>query len=259
VSFDSLRIGCVKYLNARPLAHGWPGEIAFDHPAALCQRLAADELDVALVSSFEYLRNPVYTIVDGVSISSHGQVWSVFVAHSDEWSAVEKIELDPASQTSVYLLRCLLAESGKEIRFAVGLHDKISALVSGEARLLIGDQAIRFREKFRDQYRYWDLGQEWRRMIGLPFVYALWLVRPEIENAQKTAAGLRERRDKNLGQLNTVIASQHEFDPVFCDYYYKHCLRFTFGAREKEGLRTFETLCEKHKLLPRARRELRTV
>ena len=39
------------------------------------------ELDVALVSSFEFLRNPIYRIVDDVSISSDGPVYSVVVAH----------------------------------------------------------------------------------------------------------------------------------------------------------------------------------
>ena len=43
--------------------------------------LAAGELDVALVSSFEYLRNPIYSIVDRVAIASDGPVFSVILAH----------------------------------------------------------------------------------------------------------------------------------------------------------------------------------
>src|SRR5438874_13041228 len=105
-----LRIGCVKYLNALPLIRGWPGEVDFDHPSALCQRVAFGELDVALVSSFEFLRNPLYRIVDDVSISSDGPVYSVVLAHCGELSDIQEIELDPASQTSINLLRCLLAE-----------------------------------------------------------------------------------------------------------------------------------------------------
>ena len=76
-----LRIGCVKYLNARPLIHGGEGKVDFDHPSALCNKLATAELDVALVSSFEFLRNPIYRIVDDVSISSDGPVYRVVVAH----------------------------------------------------------------------------------------------------------------------------------------------------------------------------------
>ena len=69
-------------------------------------------LDVALVSSFEFLRNPIYVLVDGVCVSSHGPVHSVFLAHAGELAEIEEIEVDPASQTAVNLLRCLLAEAG---------------------------------------------------------------------------------------------------------------------------------------------------
>src|SRR6266700_6865098 len=113
---NSLRIGCVKYLNARPLIRGWPGEVEVDHPSALCERLANGELDVALVSSFEFLRNPIYRIIDDVSISSDGPVYSVVVAHHGRISRIDEIELDPAAETSVNLLRCLLAELGVTAR-----------------------------------------------------------------------------------------------------------------------------------------------
>src|SRR6266513_1393474 len=105
-----LRIGCVKYLNARPLVRGWPGDVDFDHPSALCERLAAGKLNVALVSSFEFLRNPIYRIVNDISISSDGPIYSVVVAHRGEFSEIQEIELDPASGTAVNLLHCLLAE-----------------------------------------------------------------------------------------------------------------------------------------------------
>jgi hypothetical protein len=84
--------------------------VDFDHPSALCKRLANGELDIALVSSFEFLRNPIYRIVDNVSISSVGPVYSVVVAHSGDISGIDEVELDPARETSGNLLRCLLAK-----------------------------------------------------------------------------------------------------------------------------------------------------
>ena len=136
-----MRIGCVKFLNARPLIHGWNGDVVFDDPSVLCRQLAAGELDLALVSSVEYLRRPIYRIVDGISISSDGPVYSVFVAHENE-NSLGEIELDPASETSVTLLRCL----AKDFRAAPINADRLSPLTNGRARLLIGDPAIRFRE-----------------------------------------------------------------------------------------------------------------
>jgi chorismate dehydratase len=265
-----LRIGCVKYLNARPLIRGWPGEVEFDHPSALCERLANGELDVALVSSFEFLRNPIYRIIDDLSISSGGPVYSVVVAHQDEISQIEEIELDPASETAVNLLRCLLGELGLNPHLKqrstgippVGPAGISPAVVqsgsAASAQLLIGDQAIRFRQKHADEFQFWDLGEQWNKLMGLPFVYALWLIRPEVVAPKQIADRLRGLRDENLGRLNALIADavarvadpgHPEITRQFLSAYYHEHLRFSFGKAEKEGLRTFAQLCAKRGLL----------
>ena len=287
-----LRVGCVKYLNARPLIRGWPGEVAFEHPSALCERLANGELDVALVSSFEFLRNPIYRIIDDVSISSDGPVYSVVVAHRDEISRIDEIELDPASETAVNLLRCLLGELGlnpdlkrrstgilpaggtdSSCGEPLGPADISPAVVksgsAARAQLLIGDQAIRFRQKHADEFQFWDLGEQWNKLMGLPFVYALWLIRPEVVAPKQIADRLRDLREENLAQLNQLIldavsgvgmsavALAKADDPgapvitrEFLNCYYQEHLRFSFGKKEKEGLRTFAQLCAKRRLLP---------
>jgi predicted solute-binding protein len=307
----SLRIGCVKYLNARPLIRGWDGDVCLETPAVLCRKLASAELDVALVSSFEFFRNPIYAIVDGISISSDGPVYSVFVAHRGSISQIEEIELDPASETSVNLLRCLLgarrvsprlvvrdgvekraqrevlgsAESCPE-RSRTGCRPAVAgglpataddvlpseelidtsrqvaetgrlaarapqtSLSSDAAQLLIGDQAIRFRQGDGHEFEYWDLGAEWKKSIGLPFVYALWLIRPEVSDAKAIADRLRALRDGNLANLDALIAAEEDFDHEFCKVYYRENLRFHFGEKEKEGLQVFQKLCVKHGLLP---------
>ena len=247
---EQLRIGCVKYLNARPLIYGWPGDVVFDHPSNLCRQLAAGALDLALVSSFEFLRNPIYTLVDDISISSDGAVHSVFLAHAGELSEIEEIEIDPASQTSVNLLRGLLAERGMSPKFIEQFSPGDAAVSPIRAKLFIGDQAIHFRRQHAADYRFWDLGLQWQRATQLPFVYALWLIRPEVDSSEKIAENLRACRDKNLRELDQLIAAQNEFPAEFCRYYFRQCLRYQFGEREKQGLATFRKLCEKHAILP---------
>ena len=246
----STRIGCVKYLNARPLIHGWPSPVRFDHPAALCAQLANGDLDVALVSSFEFLRNPIYRIVDDISISSDGPVYSVVVAHAGEISDIEEIELDPASATSVNLLRCLLAERRLSPRLIENKGDMPVFQPSQRARLLIGDQAIRFRQQYGEQFRFWDLGEQWNKLVGLPFVYALWLIRPEVRDAKSLAERLRKLRDENLADIDKLIAEEKEFDHDFCRRYYRENLRFGFREKEKAGLREFHKRCIELRLLP---------
>jgi predicted solute-binding protein len=244
-----LRIGCVKYLNARPLIHGWPGEVVFDHPSALCEKLAAAALDVALVSSFEFLRNPVYTLVDGISISSRGPVHSVFVAHSGDLAEIEEIEVDPASQTGINLLRCLLAEMGLAPKFVFRSRLMQRAITPRLAKFFIGDQAIRFRDETENTFHFWDLGEEWQKRTQLPFVYALWLIRPEMKSPKAIADTLRALRDRNMAELDPLIADEREFSPDFCQFYLRQCIHYQYGAPEKEGLSMFRKLCEKHQIL----------
>jgi len=257
---NSLRVGCVKYLNARPLVRGWEGNVEFDHPSALCERLAKGQLDVALVSSFEFLRNPIYQIVDGVSISSDGPVYSVVVAHRGELSDIEEIELDPASKTAASLLRCLLAELGSTPRLTSRVPENAG---SSQARLIIGDQAISFRQTHADEFRFWDLGEQWTKLTGLPFVYALWLIRPEVADAKSIAQHLRGLRDENLADIRVIVSdaadNKQKITAEFLDRYYKQHLRFGFGTREKQGLQTFADLCRKHGVLAKRSPEFNVV
>jgi chorismate dehydratase len=124
--------------------------------------------------------------------------------------------------------------------------------------LLIGDQAICFREK-HPEFRFWDLGEEWKNYADLPFVYALWLVRPEIADAMTIANRLRALRDENLANIDKVIAEEKDFDHEFCRSYYQENIHFGFGEKEKEGLRKFQTLCEKHQLLLNRKIEIAVV
>jgi predicted solute-binding protein len=247
-TLKAARLGCVKYLNARPLIHGWPDFVTLDHPATLCQQLARGDLDVALVSSFEFLRNPIYRIADKLSISSNGAVYSVVLAHCGEISDIDEIVLDPAAETSTNLLSCLLAESGLRPRLISG---PASTIGPHRARLLIGDQAIRFRLEHENQFQFWDLGEQWKRLLDLPFVYALWLIRPEVVDPKSIANRLRALRDENLAHLDRLIATEKGFESGFLARYYREHLRFSLGGREKEGLRAFANLCGRHDLLPK--------
>lgn len=246
---DLTRIGCVKYLNARPLIYGWPGAVVFDHPSKLCQQLADGALEVALVSSFEFLRNPIYVLVDDVCVSSHGPVHSVFLAHAGELAEIAEIEVDPASQTGVNLLRCLLAEAGLTPKLVARTPLIQRAVTPRLAKFFIGDQAIRFRDRSAGALRFWDLGEEWEKLTHLPFVYALWLIRPEVASPKPIADRLRACRDNNLRELDVLIAAEKEFSPDFCSQYLCQCLAYHFGPAEREGLSMFRKLCEKHGIL----------
>jgi chorismate dehydratase len=145
------------------------------------------------------------------------------------------------------LLRCLLAE----LKFAPLLSRTSTRVITAQrARLFIGDQAIRFRQRHSGEFHFWDLGEQWDKLVGLPFVYALWLIRPEVRDSKPLAERLRKLRDENLADIDKFVAEEKEFDHDFCRRYYRENLRFNFGEKEKAGLREFNRRCRKQRLLP---------
>lgn len=238
-----LRIGCVQYLNAKPLICGYPGPVLFDHPSSLARDLAAGKLDAALVPTFEALRTPQYLIVDGVGIVSDGPVFSVFLAHRGPLTEVRTIALDPASLTSVHLLQVLLAEG-------YGLRPKCvdarGFVGEPDATLLIGNQAIDFRRKQPSEYEFFDLGEEWQRQTGLPFVYAPWLLRTDVPEAAAAADELRALGRIGTSQIEQIVATESFQDAAFRRRYLTEHIRFTLGVREKAGMQRYRELLEQH-------------
>ena len=87
--FDSLRLGCVRYLNALPLIDGWPGAVRFDHPSTLCRELAAGQLGCRARLELRIPAQP--GLLGGgwrSDLRPDGPVYSVILAHVD---AVEDI------------------------------------------------------------------------------------------------------------------------------------------------------------------------
>src|SRR5205085_3456943 len=132
--------GSVGYLNAVPLTRGLEEQVLFTTPAKLAQMLRRDELDAALVSVVEVLFNDRYDILDGIAIASLGEVKSVLLAHRRPLEEVREVFCDPASLTSVEMLRVLLAERGLKPEFKALPGYDFSQLP--DYALLIGDRAL---------------------------------------------------------------------------------------------------------------------
>lgn len=239
-----LRIGCVRYLNSRPLIEPYDGPVVLDHPSALAAALERGELDVALVPVFEALRLG-YKAVEGVSISSRGPVWSVILAYQGALSAITQVALDPASRTSVNLCKVFFAERGDSIPEYVP-----EPAPPGAARVIIGNQAIAFRDLHGDRYQVLDFGEEWTRRTALPFVFAVWLIRPEVKEPERVAAAFREISRRGQAQIPEIVARHREHHAEFTRRYLTEYIRFGLGAAEKEGIEKFRSLLCKHELLP---------
>lgn len=208
-----MRLGLVRYLNARPLdyglrqladtlpdAGGLPPtlrdpfvrlagldgtlELVEEIPSRLYDMLMANELDAALISSVECLRNP-----DRLGYCSSVGVCAAEAAHSIVYlrrgdcsnsdAPAARVFADTGSRSSIALLQSLyFRDHGQLPEIVTAAPEQIPELLErDDAGLLIGDGALRFlAEHQQDRARFicTDLATWWRQRTGLPFVFALW-------------------------------------------------------------------------------------
>jgi chorismate dehydratase len=240
------RIGSVSYLNAVPLTRGIESELILATPAKLAEMLRRDELDAALVSITEVLLNDRYDILDGVSIASLGEVYSVLLAHKRPLEEAKEIFCDTASLTSVNLLKVLLAEKNLFPQFVPLENYEVAP--EKDFVLLIGDRAIDF-QRASHLHEIYDLGWAWTELTNLPFVYAIWALRRGIEN-RELRRELKEAKSFGMETLDYIIESRAEYDVDFRRDYLGWQIHYHLAADERRGIEKFCELLRKHNLGP---------
>jgi predicted solute-binding protein len=216
--------------------------VVFATPSKLAEMLRQDELDAALVSVVEVLFTGRYDILDGIAIASLGEVKSVILAHRGRLEDAREIFCDPASLTSIELVRVLLAERGLKPEFKPLPGYDFSRLP--DYSLLIGDRALDL-ALGAHEHEIWDLGAAWYELTKLPFVYAVWALRRGLENANLRKQ-LREARDFGLETLESIIRTRTDYDYDFRRDYLSWHIHFHLGTDEKRGLGRFIELLRKH-------------
>jgi chorismate dehydratase len=227
----SIRVGSVPYLNAAPLTRFIGSPFAKFEPAKLAVELHVGNLDVALVPLMEVLESPAdtYRVVDKLAIGSEREVFSVYLNYSVPLAKIKTVALDPASKTSVELVRLVL---GKFHRLKPRY---VSTDEPADAQLLIGDPAISHRQAHPEQ-NYLDLATAWREHTGLPFVFAVWAVRLPYWKARSVAGQLRAAGKLGLSWRDAIART-----PFERQYLTEH-LCYDLGPRQKKGIEKFSEI-----------------
>jgi len=278
-----LRLGAVSYLNTKPLIEALPEWIAgagngvekadvdpragdaeterwslrLDLPSRLAADLAAGRLDVALIPSIEYFRgDPGYQIVSDAAIACRGPVWSVRLLSRVPADQIGTLALDEGSRTSAAMVQVLLSEihglRPQTVPFPI---DTAVERCDADAVLMIGDRAM---HPSRGVYsEIWDLGDRWCRWTELPFVFAMWVARPEVagnaELMERLSTVLGRARDVGVRRFEAIASRESGGQGLTKEdlhRYFAENLHFTLGAGERNGLAAFEEKARRLGLVP---------
>jgi chorismate dehydratase len=246
---ETIRVGVVPFLNVQPLIAHLSSqvdgvEILAETPSRLVPLLASKTVDVAIVPAFSLLDHPEWAIVPGAALVSDGPVQSVAVFSASPRGEIRRVFLDPASMTSNALVQVLFRHHwSQEVEFIRRSKMHVQS-EPGTAHLIIGDAALRLRRQFPTVL---DLGEAWKAWCGLPFVYAVWAVRPGVDLGP-LAARLGQAPELHGEELFHQIAGEHarevgiSVDEAF--HYLRDNMRYRLGREEMLGLRQYLNACQ---------------
>lgn len=265
-----IRFGRISYLNVLPIYYALENKIITGPdmtfvpgpPAALNRLMDQGELDIASTSSIEYARHAEkYFLVPDMAIGSCGPVQSVLLLsrYPAEELDGRTILVSSQTHTSAALLKVLLADLWKSDP-AMQTGDATATLESGklpDAILCIGDEALNLRYHPDYPVRI-DLGEAWRELTGLPFIFGVWVASRESfdRDRDEITAGCRTLvSGKNWGVQNIkslcALASESSCLSAeeMCSYF--DGLVYDLGENQKKGMRQFYDRLHAHNMIDR--------
>jgi predicted solute-binding protein len=247
-----IRVSLVDFVNAWPLTWGFLNgtvegvEAITDVPSACAERLKRGEVDAGLIPSIEAARIPGLRIVRGLGIASRERVRSVLLASKVPFGDIRTVALDLSSRSSAAMVRILLADRyGRAPEFHVAAPDLGEMLAHHDSALLIGDPALR---ADLGGLEVLDLAQEWRSLTGLPFVAAVWAVRPGIP--PEPFFWSRDFGKRKIERVIREASRRTGLSASFLSTYLTQNLHHDLEAEDEEGLSEFYRRAALHGLIP---------
>ena len=273
---NMLRVAAINFLNPAPLM--WD----FEHPphaAELARRytlhytqpsLCADELlaaraDLGLIPIASL--TPDLAIVPGCTIASLDEVRSIqlIVKSPHTLDTVKTIAADTASRSSLAYAEILFRKFLRtHPTFLPAPADPIAMLQQADAAILIGDPALlaleshdAIEEKI-GPCQWFDLAREWHTRTNLPWVAAVWAVRPEsLGTPGVTAAQLTEdlEASRNHGLLNIETLVEQwtpriAIPPATIRHYLSHNIHYVLNTDCVRAIELFRQYAAEAGILP---------
>jgi chorismate dehydratase len=189
-------------------------------PSQCAAELADGTADIGLIPIAAYATNPGLAILRGCTIASLDRVRSIIlvVKHAEGMGAIRRVAADTDSRTSNAYAQILFRKFHHTDPEFIPFEPNLDAMLEAcDAAILIGDPALLALEdqaarlaRTGQRLEYLDLAHVWKLHTGVPWVSAVWAVRPEaIETAKLTAHQVTEdflrSRDHGMAHIEDLV------------------------------------------------------
>ena len=256
---ENAKVACVRYLNTRPLIEGLEA-VAGVHlvtaaPSHIAAMVRSGEADLGLASIVDAVGSPgeegePLAVLPVGMIGSDGPTMTVRLYAAVPLDEIEQVHADTESHTSVALCRVVLDRLYGISPAVVAFDARERMTRTGpiewpEAMLLIGDKVVTDSPPAVRYPHQLDLGEAWKALTGLPFVYAAWMCRASEAGSSTIAAAaavLDRQLRHNLTRLDWIIeqrAREHHWPADLARQYVGELLRYRLGEPEKTAATKF--------------------
>jgi chorismate dehydratase len=242
-----IRVGIVSYLNTRPLIYGLKLEpiasqieLVEDNPARLAEMLKNDEIDLGLIPVATIPELKEWHLSGDYCIGTEGEAASVCLFSEVPLEQIKKVYLDYQSRTSVELLKWIMREYwGITPEIIIAQNEDYRKEIKGTtAGLVIGDRAF---EQRKLSTFFYDLGAEWKKITGQPFVFAVW-----VSNKQLSGDFIKMFNSANAIGLSHIdeIVKSHPFELYDLKKYYTLHMNYLLDETKKTAMEYFLQVIE---------------
>ncbi len=254
----ALRLGSVSFVNARPLIYGLDGcpdvHLTLDVPSNLLEGLRRSRFDLALLPVIDYQRMEGLLVLPAGGIGSNGRTLTVRIFSRLPVARIRTLACDSDSHTSVALARIVLAR-GYNVRpeFTQLIGDRTA---SHDAQLLIGDKVVC--EQPAGYAHQLDLGEAWKDLTAMPFVFAAWMG-PAGAMSAVADEMLRGAKAAGLAHVEEIVqryAVPRGWPAEAAREYLTRYLQFDIHEPQLDAIRTFHRFAAEEGIIPHPPRPL---
>ena len=270
-----LRVAAIDFLNPAPLMwdfHHPPlattlatrYTLHLTAPAQCAADLLADRADLGLIPIAAL--TPELRVVPGCTVASLHQVRSIqlIVKSPFTLSQVRTVAADTASRSSVAYAQVLFRHFlSTDPTFVPAPANPEAMLAQCDAALLIGDPALLALERRAaieavvGPCTWYDIAEQWHTRTQLPWVAAVWAVRPAAvlgSNARtQLIADLQHSRDQGLAHIEDLVAEwtlRIAIPPDTIRHYLRHNIHYILDDACIRSIGTFRRLAAQVDALP---------
>ncbi|MBB5318035.1 menaquinone biosynthesis protein [Tunturibacter empetritectus] len=271
-----LRVAAINFLNPAPLM--WDFEHAplaqelaqryslhYTQPSQCAAELLAGRADLGLIPIAAL--TPELAVVPGCTIASLNEVRSIqlIVKSPNTFSTVKTVSADTASRSSLAYAEILFRKfASNHPAFLPASADPIAMLQQADAAILIGDPALLALER-REQIeaevgpcQWFDLAHEWHIRTNVPWVAAVWAVRPESLGEPRLSAAqlvedLEASRNHGLLHIEDLVkewAPRIELSPAVIRHYLSSNIHYVLNTDCMHAIKLFRQYAAEVDVLP---------